>query len=149
MTIDTSFLPLRSRFVYGATGDETDLELALSVRPWDRRTPTVGGARISAAGVPGAYIVRRDHTLLVPLRFLETEWIAVHAMIAWGQAGESFTWYPDANEPGTSFLVWLDSPVAGEPIAPSRSTDFPKMLELTITLRSVADLPWGLDYHGV
>ena len=150
MTIDTTFLPLRSRFVYGATGEEVDLEMMLPVRPWDRSTPTVGGSRISAAGIPGAYIVRRDHRLVLPLRFLETAWAGIHALIAWGQAGESFTWYPDALEAGTSFLVWLDSPAPGEDIAPSRSSDYPKMLELTITIRNaVADQPWELDFYGV
>ena len=145
MTIDTSFLGLRSRFVYG----ETDWETSLPVRAWDRSTPTVGGSRTSAAGVPASYIVRRDHVLRVTLRFYETEWENVHAMIAWGQLAETLLWYPDANVAGTSFEVYLDSPLAGEDIAPSRSSDYPRTMEVTVSLRTVDGSPWGLNYYGL
>ncbi len=138
---DLSFLELRSRFLY----DVTDWSTKLPVRAWGRVTPTVGGHRISAAGTPASYIVRRDHILLVPLRFFETEWIDVHALIAWGQSGELLTWYPDALDVATFFSVYLHSPAAGEDIKPSRDGQYPGMLEITIGLRSTT--PWTLDFY--
>ncbi len=140
---DTSFLPLRSRFVYSTV----DWSASLPVRAWGRRTGTAGGQRISAAGTPAAYIVRRDQVILVPLRFYETEWASVHALIAWGQSGETILWYPDANEAGTSFTVYLDNPAAGEDIVPVRDADYPHMMELTLALRSTSVNPWTLDYY--
>jgi len=139
---DLTFLELRSRFVYSTT----DWSSRLPVRAWERVTPTIGGHRISAAGTPASYIVRRDHILLVPLRFFETEWADVQALIAWGQSGELLTWYPDALDAGTSFSVYMHSPAAGEDITPSRDGTYPGLLDITIGLRSLADTPWTLDY---
>ncbi len=145
--IDTSFLPLRSRFVYGVAPGEVDWAASLSVRAWGRRTGTIGGQRISAAGTPASYVVRRDEVILIPLRFYETEWDDVHGLIEWGQGGETILWYPDANEAGESFSVYLDSPAAGEDITPTRASDYPHVMELTLALRSASATPWTLDYY--
>jgi hypothetical protein len=144
MTIDVSFVGARSRFVY--TGG--DLTLRLPCRPWDRRTATVGGSRTSGGGIPAAYVVRRDYMVVLPLRFMEDEWPGVEALLAWGQGAELITWYPDAADTGTSYEVWLEAPVAGVAVAPTRN-EFPGMLELTIELRAAVDVPWELDYYGL
>lgn len=138
-------LPLRSRFVY----DDNDWETSLPVMPWDRVTSTVGGHRKSASGVPAAYVVRRDHVLRLTLRFRESEWEEIHRMIRWGQGGETITWYPDALVPGESFNVYLESPLAGEDISPSRSSSYPRVLELAIGLRRADGSAWGIDYFGL
>lgn len=145
--VDTTYLDLRSRFVYGVAPAEVDWAASLPVRAWDRRTSTIGGQRVSAAGTPASYIVRRDQVLLLPLRFYETEWADVSALIEWGQSGETILWYPDANEAGTSFIVYLDNPAAGEDIVPTRAADYPRVLELTLALRSTSSDPWTLDYY--
>jgi len=141
-------LPLRSRFVYGVAG-ASDWTFALPPGAWERRTPTVGGRRVSASGVPAAYVVRREHILVLPLRFYETEWADVHALLAWGQTSESFTWYPDADMPGESYEVWLETPAAGDEITPTRLSSYPLVLELSIGLRTVDGLPWTLDFYGL
>lgn len=147
MTISTAFLGLRPRFVYGTTGNEVDVSLQLPCRPWGRRSPTVGGSRVAAAGVPGAYVVRRDHVLLLPLRFYESEWPDVDALVTWGQLGESLLWYPDANVVGVSSEVWLHSPAAGDDYSPSRMSSYQPVLELTLELRSVAATVWSIGYY--
>lgn len=138
MPIDTSSLPRRSRFVYGATGSETDVTLDLPSRPWGRRAPTVGGSRTSSAGIPASFVVRRDEVVVLPLRFRESEWADVRAILEWGQLAESMTWYPDALEPLTSFEVYLETPRPGEDVAPTRLAEYQKVLELTIELRLVS-----------
>lgn len=148
MASDLTYLGKRSRFVYGATGSETDWTMGIPIRAWGRSTPTVGGSRTAAGGTPASYIVRRDHLLSLPLRFRESEWEDLHGVLAWGQASESFEWYPDALDPATSFTVYLISPAAGEEIEPQRSAEYPKLLELTVELRRVDNEIWTLDFHA-
>lgn len=142
--------PFRSRFVYGIGGDAVDWTTTLPARAWDRRTSTVGGSRTSAGGTPAAYIVRRDHVIGLTLRVLESEWSDLHGMLQWGQFGESFTWYPDAGGDviAEAAVVWLDFPQAGEDIRPVRHADYPRVLEVTIELRSFDALPWLLEYYA-
>lgn len=140
-------LPLLSRFVYGVAG-VSDWIMTLPPGAWVRSSGSVGGRRIAGGGVPAAYVVRRDEVLLLPLRFWESEWGDVHALLRWGQAGESFLWYPDAAVPGEYYSVWLQSPAAGENVDPSRSTEYPFVLNLTIGLRSVSAAPWLLEFYG-
>jgi hypothetical protein len=94
--------------------------------------------------------VRHDEIVSLTLLFLESSLPSVLAMIAWGQTEESMTWYPDANDLATSFVVWLHEPSAGTAVLPTRHPDYPKVLELTIELRraDLPDIPWGLDYYG-
>jgi hypothetical protein len=149
MTIPTD-VPFRSRFVYGIGAGVVDWSTTLPTRAWDRRRPTVGGSRTAAGGVPAAYVVREDHVLAVTLRVFESEWSDLIGMIQWGQFAESFVWYPDASLSviATSFSVWLENPMAGSDVVPVRSSEYPRVLEQTIELRSVSALPWTLEYYA-
>lgn len=142
--------PFRSRFVYGIGGDEVDWTTTYPARAWDRRTSTVGGSRTAAGGTPAAYVVRRDHVIGLTVRILESEWDDLHGVLQWGQFGESFTWYPDAGGDviADSFTVWLEFPQAAEDIRPTRHADYPRVLEVSIELRSVDALPWLLEYFA-
>lgn len=138
--------PWRSRFTYGVGGDIVNWETTLPSRPWTPVVPTVGGSRTAAGGVPAAYVVRRDYNLRLPLRIYEAELPEVYGLIRWGQAAESFLWLPDANETGTSFLVYLESPLAGQDWEPSRDATFGRAFEAPLVLRSVGGFPWDLNY---
>ena len=138
--------PWRSRFVYGIGGDVVDWATRLPARPWVPETATAGGTRTAAGGVPAGYVVRRDYSLRLTLRLYETELASLDALVCWGQPGESFLWYPDQADDATSFLVYLESPKAGERWGPVRVGDYPKVVEITITLRLTVGGPWPLDY---
>ena len=126
--MDTYWVP---RFVY--TG--TDWTPDLPQRPWAYRTPTVGGSRTAASGTPASYVVRRDSLLAVTLRIWETELADLQALVAWGQASETITFYPDTDT-GTSYACYLESPLAGEELAPQRNDQVPQILEVSLVLRS-------------
>lgn len=133
------------RFVYGATGDWTP---ELPVRPWARRVSTIGGRRKPAAvGVaPASYLVRRDHILLLGVRFFEQEWPEFHDLLEWGQAAELITVWTDPDDEYTAVDCYLDSPAAGEDIAPTRSTEYLPAHELVIGLQRADGGIWDLEY---
>ena len=131
----------RPKFIYGLTGSETTLELTLSQGLWTPADMTIGGSRTSAAGVPCAYIVRRDALLDVTLRFWEAEWPDLYNLIQWGQSSESFLFYPDQDE-GTAWQVYLEAPLAGVRFAPTRD-QFSRVHLITLTLRGAGiTVPW-------
>ncbi len=133
----------RSRFDFGTSSWTTEL----SAQEWSPSDETVGGFRISAGGVPASYVVRRDALIEVPLRVLETEWAAFLNLVQWGQSSQQVTWYPDADDIGTSFLCYWHSPHAGDRVAPARDAAYPRMFTVTVTLRGVgAVVPWT-PYH--
>lgn len=123
----------RSRFDYSATSFTT----ILSAKPWTPGSRTVGGRRIAASGAQASYVVRRDSLLDVPIRFYESEWLAVANLIEWGQDDGQITWYPDADDTATSFTVYLDSHAPAEDVTPERNGDFPRVFEITLRLRAV------------
>lgn len=124
--------------MYGTGGDVTDWETTLPTKAWDLEVPTVGGSRTSAGGTPAGYVVRRDHNVRVVLRLYESELSHVGSLVEWGQLSESFLWFPDANDTGTNYLVYLEDPVAGEPLTPVRDPEFPRVFEVEMVLRRVA-----------
>jgi hypothetical protein len=123
-----------------------ELRLSLPMRPWRHVSPTVGGRRVSATGIPAAYMVRRDAVLEVTIRCYEHEWPAVLAMIAYGQAAGVLTFTPDLAVPGVSREVYLDAPEMGEDVAPERDPDYLDVLTITLRLRAVDGEPWDLRY---
>ena len=146
MTVMDYAGPWRPRFVYGIGDTTVDWALSLPVMPWERRTATAGGSRTAASGTPAAHVVRRDHNLELTLRLFESEMASLNGLMVWAQAAENFLWYPDATDDTQSFLVWLESPKAGEDVVPMRSSEYPRVLEVRIELRPTAPLPWTLDY---
>lgn len=128
-----------SRFTFGVSVFET----TLPPRAWNPSDRSVGGSRIAASGTPAAYLVRRDAMLEVTLRFYESEWAAVANLVAWGQSAQAITWAPEASDPGTTVDVWLDTPAPGESFNPTRSSDYPRVLELSLMLRGKdGAAPW-------
>lgn len=139
--------PWRPRFIWGTAGSEVDWKLRLPMLPWDLEASTVGGSRTAAGGIPAAYVVRRDDNLILVLRLYETEVPLARAMVAWGQSSEPFTFYPDRATTGISFGVYLEAPLAGEVFRPVRVGGFPKLFEVTLTLRQADYGNWdSLDY---
>ena len=141
--MSTPEFPWRSRFVYGTALDLTDWETILPVRPWLHPTDTVGGARTAASGTPAAYVVRTDYNLSITLRLYETELPALATLIAWGQAAESFRWYPDADN-AAYFEVYLEAPKAGESWQEARLGSYQRVTEVQIMLRRVDGFAWDL-----
>lgn len=123
----------RSRFTYGLAGDFTT---RYSTRAWTPADSTIGGRRVSGAGVPVSYLVRRDSLSVITLRVMEDEWDDCLAFLQFGQTSASFLWYPDADE-ATTHEVYLEAPAMGERIEPTRDAQYPRMFEIPITLRGV------------
>lgn len=132
-------LPRRSRFDYGGVVFETSLPCF----PWTPLDETVGGRRIAASGIPAAYIVRRDYMLELRLRIYETEFSDYLSLVSFGQSGQSFLWWPDADDLDTVVEVYLQSPLAGESWSPNRVDNFQRVFECSLTLRGVdVAVPW-------
>jgi len=139
----------RSRFVYGPEGSTTTWDTALPVMLWTPADDTVGGWRDSAAGVPASYVVRRDALLEMTLRVEEPDLVHALNLIAWGQSAQPILWTPDPLEdPDTTVPVYLVTPAPGSRWSPTRSTEYPRMFEVAITLRGVGTaMPWR-PYFG-
>lgn len=131
-------IPMRSKFQFN-TSDV--FATSLSTRAWTPGDSTVGGSRVSSAGIPAAYQVRRDALLTLPLRIDETEWPDFLALIAFGQSGQPFDWFPDADG-GSGYTVYLEQPAMGDRWAPTRMSEFPQTFDVTITLRGAGGAPW-------
>lgn len=134
-------LTRRPRFVAGSI----DLALTYPALAWIPNDVTVGGSRTSAGGVPASYVVRRDSTLALTLRVTEAEWASFLALIAYGQTSQAFDWFPDANS-SSGFLVYLEAPLAGDKLTPTRNSQYPRTFEVPITLRSTDGTPLWLPY---
>jgi hypothetical protein len=132
-------IPRRSRFTYD--GGASEFLTTYPARAWIPSQETVGGSRIAAGGAPAAYIVRTDDMLTIVLRVTEEEWPDFLALIAFAQRAQAFEWFPDADE-ATSFAVYLHSPAAGERLTPTRDTKYPRVFEVTLTLRGAGSVPW-------
>jgi hypothetical protein len=123
------------RFDYAATS----LTLTIPQRPWVPRTAAVAGTDTSASGIPAAYLVRRDELMEQRIRFDESEWSSVHALLTAAQLAEVVTVFPDATEPGTSYDCYLDGPKLGEEdIAPTRDAEYGEVYELLVVWRKVS-----------
>lgn len=139
-------LAWRSKFVWGTGVDISSWETTHPSQPWIQEINPVGGSRTSAAGVPAAHVVRRDYNLAFSLRVLESELPDLYSLLEWGQGSESFTWYPDADDTGTSYTVYLEAPLAGERWQPSRDPEFPHVFLAPIVLRQVDGYAWDLPF---
>lgn len=129
-------------FHYGATFELT-LALTLGVGIWDDAVSSGGGMRETADGVPGAWLTWRKQLLTVPLRFFESEWPGVRALIEWGQTKAPFIWVPESNTDLmtygliTSALVTLESPSVHDTIAPIIDPNYARVLSLPLVFRQI------------
>jgi len=139
--------PWRPRFIWGTAGSEVNWRLRLPMLPWAIEAPTIGGSRTAAGGIPAAYVVRRDDNLILTLRLYETEVRLARALVAWGQSSEPFAFYPDRDNTAVLFTVYLEDPLAGASFQPTRVGGFPKIFEISLTLRQTNFANWdSLDY---
>lgn len=135
----------RSRFEFGAEVFET----SLPTRAWQPVDASVGGSRTSAAGVPASYVVRRDAIAELVVRVAETEWAAFLNLIVFGQSAQRITWFPDA-EVDESVEVYLVAPAAGDSWSPTRDSNYPRVFDVTITLRGAGtDVPWRPFFEDI
>lgn len=129
-------------FVYGPDAAPVTLALSLPVALWRHSSRSVGVMRRTATRIPGVTVSQRTQCLTVPLRFFESEWPAVRALIEWGQTKAPFTWIPDADPYSQDQLpvtatVTLVSPKVGDPIAPEPDAIYPRVLSLALTFRQI------------
>lgn len=104
-------LPWIPRIKYGTQ----TLDLSLPQKPWTLSPVGVGGYRVSAAGVPNSYLLRRDQRVEVELRATDAELPDVFGWIAFAQSPPFVTQFQfDQSNPATNYYVYLDSPVLGE-----------------------------------
>lgn len=136
--------PLRPRVVYN-DGSAVDFTFSLPQRPWRPGTRGVGGSDVSGAGVPESFEVRRDERLHVTLRFTESEWADVRRMIVHGQNSGTITWYPDADDAGTSHTVYLDEPPLDEEAVPQPG-EYGGDLEIDIVIRRTTEVAFTDEY---
>lgn len=125
----------RPRFVFGTE----DFTLELPVAPWDFEENTIGGSAESGAKVITAFTVRRDLTLIIPLRFYESEWPLVRALIEFGVTGQPIDWYPDYTDTLTVYEVYLDNPAAGDDFEGTPDGVYPRALSLAIAVTRRGD----------
>lgn len=114
-----------------------NLLFTVSQRPWAQKSKGVGGYDESAAGVPESYVQRREERLTIILRFYESQLDAVLTWLAWAQdnAGTTFNFYLESTD-AVPYSVYLVEPVMGDEIAPQRSAQYPKVFEITVTIRT-------------
>lgn len=116
------------------------LALTIPTRSWSPGTMGVGaGSEESAAGVPSAWITRRDYTLRVPLRFTESEWPAVRAWIEDAQGGSTFDFYADAAA-AAYHTCYLIDPKIDAAVEPTRGEHF-GTFDLPVLIRTTAGTP--------
>src|SRR5690606_28375521 len=119
----------------------------LPARDWQPGTMGVGaGLEFSAAGVPSAWVTRRDRTLRVTQRFTEDQWPDVRAWLEHAQAGGTFSWFPDSTG-GTSYTCYLVAPTPDEDVRPARMDYFGGM-EITYTIRRTDGQAIDEEFYG-
>ncbi len=135
----------RPRFVYN-DGSAVDYTMSLPQRPWTYESNAMGGSDVSAAGVPAAYVIRRDSRIRMVVRFPLSEWDNVERLVKHGQGGGSFTWYPDQS--GTNHAVYLDEPTLADGIRPRRDGGDQRTFELELVLRRTTEAIFTDDYDS-
>jgi hypothetical protein len=139
-------LARRPRWTYTDSISPVDYHARLPQRVWTAGVSTVGGTDVSGAGVPAAFLIRRDHPWRLTLRFWESEWPSVERLVAHLQSGGSATFYPDRLS-AESHTVYGVSPAMGEDVSP-RISDEPAVRELDIVIRPTTSTTVRRTYHG-
>jgi hypothetical protein len=104
---------------------------------WSPSARDIGGSNKSDAGIPEAFIIRRDQLCDVELRFLESEWATVDTWLAYVIQGFSFDFWFNKTDNATKYTVYLESPKVGDDIKPKREP-YGKVMSLSLTLRTTA-----------
>lgn len=127
-------IPNTPEFVYGAV--PVTLSLQVPVRPWSHGVRARGAdAEESAAGVPSVYVHRWEYPTRFVIRFPESQWPDVRAMLQHGMEGGTITYHPQGVAGGTSFVCYLVSPTVQEEVEPGPDAELRGWLELPIRLR--------------
>jgi len=138
----SSSLPNRPAFIYA----DGELVLSWPARPMIPREVGIGSRAISAVGLPATFEVRRDYFGEITLRYMDSERAALFFFLRWAQRSVTpFTFRLDF-ENGPEHLCYLHQPEMGDEIAEMK-TEFPRMNEITILLRSMSG-PFNPFYWG-
>jgi hypothetical protein len=125
-------------------GEET-LTMTLPMMPWTYGTLSIGGADVSAAGLPASFVVREQETLTLTLRVREEEWPDVLEFIRVGMAGTEIDWLPDVDA-AEAVGVFFESPRTGENIEVQRDS-FERVLLVSFTIRKADATDFGLVFY--
>lgn len=134
-------LPWIPRLKYGPQ----IINLSLPQKPWNLSPVGVGGYRVSAAGVPNSYQLRRDQRAEVEIRVTDDELSDVFAWIAYAQSPPFVVQFQfDQGVPSTSYNVYLDSPAMGEDVMITREDT---INVVSLTIRTTSGTPFSVKYH--
>ena len=126
--------------------DSTEtFEPELPLREWQYGMDQEGGHAVSAAGLPASFVVRTQETLDLTLRVLESEWSDCRAFLRAGMAGTELTMTVGEQDPVNVFFV---SPVAGEAYQTDRDSEFPRVLNVNVTVRASDGGDIDLVFYG-
>lgn len=138
--------PLSPRVIYGP--GNTTILFKLPQKPWSPISHGIGGADISAAGVPAAWEQRREQRVKVNLMFFESEWTALESWLKYAQKGNSFSWAFNPNDATSVYICYLTKPLMNEAIEPTRSADFIGVYTLELELRSTTGAVFNYAITG-
>jgi hypothetical protein len=127
-------------------GSSDSFECSLPAREWSYGIEQDAGHAVSAAGLPASYVVRDQETVTMTLRVLESEWAGCLEFLRAGMRGEPIDWTPSEDE--AALEVFFSSPVAGEEFEVDRDPEYPRVLNVTITLRASDGGDIGVIYYG-
>lgn len=141
--------PWRPRFAYGSGGASV-LRLAFPVGRWSYVLNTAGGQARTATGVAGAWLTEDRSRLVLPIRFLASEWASVRALLAWTRTGAAISWDPDVDNASAPapMSVYIDAPTAGQNVIPEPDVGNPRVRWLSLLLRRVDGADFTLDYFA-
>lgn len=139
-------LPRQPRWVYTDAGGAVDYSMEVPQREWNYGSLALGGSDVSGAGVPAAFVVRKDYLLHLTLRFFAAEWTSVERLVAHLQEGGSSQFRPDKDVPAVNHTVYGVSPILGEEIAPTRGAE-PSTLDLPISIRRTTSSIFTDNYY--
>lgn len=130
----TALLP---RVVYGP--GPTTFNFTLPMKPWDLKTPTIGGYGRSSTGVPEAYLIRRDQQLTTTLRFYEAQLTNVMTWLEYViDNAASFTFRLNQTDAATDYVVYVEKPHMTDDVDYKRNTDYVGAYETDVTIRTIA-----------
>jgi hypothetical protein len=127
-------------------GDRT-LKLSLPQMPWTLRPIGVGGYRVSGAGVPASYQLRRDQRVEVTLRLTESELQGLFDFAAYAQSPPfSFYFWFDQSNATTRYVCYLESPQMGEGLQLNEQDGH--IHTVTLTFRSANGTAFSPRYYA-